>query len=198
MCEIRIMKTEDRYLAWIRQGLEPKDKTQSGLARHLGLAHPQISELLRGNRRLKVDEVPKIAAYLGLPPPADIVVPIVGTVQAGGDMIIRDVEEGYLGEAPLPYGADPVHTVAVEVRGDSMGGRIENGDLVYYDSRQDPPTDDLYGKLCVVGLSDGRVMVKKLLKGSRDGLFHLMSFAGDPLFDQEVNWAGRIIWIQPR
>ncbi|WLS01712.1 LexA family protein [Shinella oryzae] len=52
------------YLEWIRANLKKPGKTQVGLAGHLGIAHPQITQLLKGNRKLKVDELPKIAEYL--------------------------------------------------------------------------------------------------------------------------------------
>lgn len=60
-----------RYIEWIRANLDrSKGKTQIGLARHLGLAHTQITMLMQGRRRLKVDEIPRIADYLGVEPPA--------------------------------------------------------------------------------------------------------------------------------
>lgn len=59
-----------KYVEWIKANLDkPAGKTQSALARHLNLAHPQITRLLKGKRRLKIDEIPKIAAFLGVPPP---------------------------------------------------------------------------------------------------------------------------------
>lgn len=59
-----------RYIDWIRSGLDKKaGKSQKALAEHLGLAHTQITRLLKGERRLKVDEITKIAEFLGKPPP---------------------------------------------------------------------------------------------------------------------------------
>lgn len=58
-----------RFIDWIRTGLKQPGKTQSGLARHLNIAHPQITQLLNGRRLLKIDEIPKIAAYLELDAP---------------------------------------------------------------------------------------------------------------------------------
>lgn len=57
------------YIDWIRAGLKQPGKTQLGLARHLNIAHPQITQLLNGRRLLKLDEIPKIAAYLELDAP---------------------------------------------------------------------------------------------------------------------------------
>lgn len=62
----------DTYLDWIRAGLKQPGKTQLGLARHIGIAHPQITMLLKGKRRLKVDEIPRIAEYLETEPPSSV------------------------------------------------------------------------------------------------------------------------------
>ncbi|WP_165900040.1 helix-turn-helix domain-containing protein [Borborobacter arsenicus] len=57
------------FIDWIRAGLKQPGKTQFELAKHLNIAHPQITQLLNGRRHLKIDEIPKIAAYLELDPP---------------------------------------------------------------------------------------------------------------------------------
>ncbi|KAA0684553.1 helix-turn-helix domain-containing protein [Neorhizobium sp. P12A] len=89
----------NQYLDWIRDGLAQPGKTQSGLARHLGIAHPQITQLLKGNRNLKVHEIPKIAEYLDRAPPgaevkqvtpAIIAARVAGIVEAGS---FREVDE---------------------------------------------------------------------------------------------------------
>jgi len=71
LCEKQTMRDAEteRYIEWIRSELKRTGKTQSALAKHLNIAHPQITQLLKGNRRLKVDEVPAIADFLGVPPP---------------------------------------------------------------------------------------------------------------------------------
>jgi phage repressor protein C with HTH and peptisase S24 domain len=187
---------DDRFTAWVREGLDKSGKTQIGLAKHLGIAHPQITQLLKGKRRIKADELDKIAAYLGSKPPLGEAVPIVGYVRAGQEAVLYGEGQGPFDYAPMPPGGN-VHTVAVKAQGESMRGRIESGDLVYYDDRHEPPTADLLGRLCVTGLSDGRVMVKRLLAGSLPGLYHLLSTSEDPMLDVPLDWAARVLWIQP-
>jgi hypothetical protein len=84
------------------------------------------------------------------------------------------------------------------VRGDSMAGQLGDGWTVYYDDRREPPTQELLGKLCVVGLIDGRILVKKLLQGSRSDTFHLIFANASPLIDQRVAWAAKVRWIEPK
>ena len=56
-----------------------------------------------------------------------------------------------------------------------MRGIAEDGWLVYYDDRRDPPDSSMIGELCVVGLSDGRTLIKYLYPGTETGLFNLES-----------------------
>lgn len=124
-------------------------------------------------------------------------VPLVGYVGAGDKAHYYNDGQGPYDEVDAPAGAGPT-TVAVEVRGDSMRGYAENHWLLFYDDVRDPPTDDLLGRLCIVGLMDDRILVKKLMKGRGPGYFHLYSSNADPMLDEVVQWAARVVWIQPR
>lgn len=126
-------------------------------------------------------------------------VPIVGLAGANPDGSINYGDgQGELGDAPMPPGGSE-KTVAVEVRGDSMRGIADDGWLVYYDDVRDPPTDDLSGEVCVVGLADGRVLVKKMVRGRKKKHFDLESTGGQPtIYDAKVEWAAAVIAIVPR
>ncbi|MDR6431995.1 helix-turn-helix domain-containing protein [Brucella pseudogrignonensis] len=59
------------FAEWVASNLDKKaGKTQKGLAEALGVAHPQITHLVKGTRDIKVREVPIIAKYLGVAPPS--------------------------------------------------------------------------------------------------------------------------------
>jgi len=121
----------EKYLEWIREGLSRQGKTRSGLAAHLGIAHPQISRLLQGQRALRVDELPKIAEYLEIPLPDIDLAPapvglvpaaIAGKVEAGS---FREVDE--FSQAEIEYVMVPqderfpqARQIAFDVAGDSM------------------------------------------------------------------------------
>lgn len=179
---------------WVRAGLKRPGKTQVGLANALGRSPSAVTDLIQGKRRLRADEIDVVAEYLGLTGG----VPVVGLAGAGPDGSIQFVDPGgSLGEAPPPPNATP-ETVAVEVRGHSMRGIAEDGWFVYYDDRRDPPTDDLVGRLCVVGLSDGRVLVKTLNRGRKKSHFDLESMAAPTIRDARISWAARVTAIVPR
>jgi transcriptional regulator with XRE-family HTH domain len=198
----------DDVLDWIRRGLEQPGKTQAGLARALGRSPSAINNLLRGRRRLRADEIPKIARYLGMPPPSPLssedlthiangapMVPVIGYVGAGGLTYRYAVGRTDLDNVESRE-ASP-ETVAVEVRGDSLGRSFDRW-LVFYDEVANPVTDDLIGKLCVVGLSDDRVLIKTIRRGSRPGLFNLESNTEPPIKDIPLEWAARVKAMRPR
>lgn len=61
----------NRLISWLAAGLDKRGKTQTGLANHLGLDQPRISEMLRRKRRFQATEIPKIAEYIEQPPPPE-------------------------------------------------------------------------------------------------------------------------------
>ena len=174
----------------IKQGLAKTGKTKSGLAKTLGIQNSGVSDLLRGDRRIRADEVAKIERYLEL----DRSVPIVGIVQAGGEAHYHEPSD--LGRAKPIFGSGP-NTVAVEIQGNSLGADFD-GWIAYYDELHNPPSTALYGQLCVVGLTDGRKVVKTLRPTRRKRFFHLSSSNSETIFDVEVEWAARVIDIKPR
>ena len=114
---------------------------------------------------------------------------IVGVVEAdsGGAVAPLTGESGW-DTVPVPPGGTP-HDIAVEVRGHAIRAIAEAGSLIYFDSRRAPPNPDLLGYYCLVGLQDGSVMFKRLLRGSAPGLYMLEAQVGPPLEDVPVTWA---------
>lgn len=182
---------EQRYIDWIRGGLAVKGKTQYGLADHLGISHPQVSSLLKGNRKLKVNEIPIIAEYLEIPPPARKF-PLLGLVGAGGEITMTD----WPGEPDMVEGPDdaPFETVCVEIRGGSLGPGFD-GWRVFYNDVKEPFHDDWFRHLCVVGTSDGRQLIKWVRKGEEG--FNLHSGTGEIEEDVELQWAAKVIDLRP-
>lgn len=97
---------------------------------------------------------------------------------------------------PAPDGSTD-DTVACEIRGESLGPLFDHW-LVFYDDVRTPVTPDLIGHLCVVGLPDGRVLVKRLQKAAGTGFFHLISNTEGPILDQPVDWAAKVKTMTPR
>jgi len=121
----------NQYLEWIREGLAQPGKTQIGLAHHLGIAHPQITQLLKGRRNLKVHEIPKIAEYLDRPLPNSEVKQVVpamtigrvaGIVEAGAFREVDEFDQSEPVEIALPRDElfPNARQLVFDVAGDSM------------------------------------------------------------------------------
>lgn len=123
-------------------------------------------------------------------------VPLVGYVGAGALAHFYATADDGLDEVDAPPGAT-AHTRAAEVRGESLGPLFDRW-LVFYDDVRTPVTPDLIGQLCIVGLPNDQVLVKKLQRSRTPGLFHLLSNNEAPMLDQEVAWAARVRTMQPR
>lgn len=191
---------------WIKDRLRELGKKQIGLANALGVEHPRISEMVKGKRGLKSDEVQIFADFLEMPvsevlvafssdtaPPENSGVPLVGKVGAGAE--INFINSDTLGMAEAPKDAKP-NTVAVEVDGDSMFPAYEHGELLYYSSNL--PPQELVNRKCVVQLTNGKIFVKILRPSSETNLWNLESV--NPMFpvmtDQAVEWAAKIEWTR--
>jgi|SRR3569832_14057 len=175
---------------------------QSELAKRLKVTQPTVSRWYKGSKPdlEQRDGILVLAKKLGIVPDArdfgDTMVPIVGFVGAGGTIVYSE-GQGPFGEAQMPPKNGTETTVAVVVRGDSMAGQLEDGWLVYYDNRRSAPTEELVGRLCVVGLTDGRILIKKLLPGRQNGKYDLYSTNAAPMLDQQIDWAAKVTWIAP-
>jgi len=191
---------------WIREGLLQSGKTRSGLARALGRAPSAVTDLLNGKRRLRADEIAVVADYLGVEPPRLIGggraelratrVPLVGYVGAGAIAHFYADAQGPFDEVDAPDAAS-ARTVAVQIRGHSLGALFDNW-LVFYDDVHDPPSEALIGRMCVCGLADGRVLVKALKRSPVQGMWTLLSNTEPPIYDVALDWAALVREMRPR
>jgi transcriptional regulator with XRE-family HTH domain len=178
----------------LRQLRTGRDWTLDEAAEHMSVSRGQYIKLERGERRLTNHYISIAARAFGVTE-ADVIsqprtVPLVGYVGAGAEAHFYASDQGEFDQVPAPEGATD-STVAAEIRGDSLGPFFDQW-LVFYDDVRTPPTDDLIGKLCVVGLEDGRVLIKKLRRGSLDGAFTLQSQFEPPIYDVFLEWAAPV------
>jgi hypothetical protein len=123
--------------------------------------------------------------------------PLVGYVGAGSEARFYAVKKGsFLDEVPAPQDSTS-ETVALEIRGDSLGLIFDRW-LVFYDDLRRPVTADLIGKVCVVGLPDDRVLIKKIRAGSKEGFYRLFSEREPDIKNVSIDWAAKVKSIVPR
>jgi transcriptional regulator with XRE-family HTH domain len=176
--------------------------TQGKAAAAMDVSRGQYIKLERGERKLTERTIGSAARGFGVSE-ADVIadqrlVPLVGFVGAGAEAHFYAHAQGpFDDEVPAVEGSND-KTVAVEVRGDSLGSLFDRA-FVYYDDRRNGVTDDLIGRLCVVGLHDGRILIKKIARSrSSPDLYHLSGQHGDPILDTPIEWAAHVKSIVPR
>lgn len=112
-----------------------------------------------------------------------------------GRLIQSDADADYDTAPPPPTG--DADAVAVVISGDSMSAVAGDGSLVYFRDQRNPPTQDMVGYNCIVELEDGRVLFKRLLRGSEPGKYMLESQVGPPIDNVRLRWAAEPTAIIP-
>lgn len=160
----------------------------------MGIPNSAVTAILNGGRQIKANEVPKIRKYFKLDS-----VPIRGLASAGDRIAFFSLEESEPEYVPALENST-LDTVAVEIRGDSLGAAL-NGWVAYYDNVQRPVTDDLLNELCVLGLSDGSVQIKKVQRSRNKRFVHLVSNTGSQETDvprSAIEWAAKVTGLRPK
>ncbi|HEX9835765.1 MAG TPA: S24 family peptidase [Alphaproteobacteria bacterium] len=200
--------------SWFQQRLKELGKSQRGLAAHLGLADARVTEIFNNRRRVSYDEAVDLAEFLecGL---EEIVgrlgktyvaqsghrIPVVGYVGAGE--VIYPLDDHAQGAGldeiePPPDESDG--SFAVAVRGNSMAPRFKDGEYLGYSRERGLNPERCFGTECVVQTADGRKLVKILERGSRPGVFTLVSVnAAVPIeHDVVLDWIAPVVWHRLR
>jgi hypothetical protein len=126
------------------------------------------------------------------PDPFRSSVPLIGFTSV--DAIVFG--DGPFDDVETPKSATQ-ETVAVEIRGGSLGP-VFDGWLIFYDDRREPPDQEVFGRFCVVGLTDGAVVIKRVERGQLPNRFTLKSNTQPPVYDAEVEWAVPIRDMTPK
>lgn len=198
--------------------LEAGPFTQAKLADRLSTKHnpvtqPQISRWMKGQdpERSNYDRILDVATKLGvlqdvrsedvaagLPEPIrSRTVKLKGYVGAGSVAHFYAVADDDFEEVEAPLSATD-QTIAVEIRGQSFGPLMDSW-LVYYDDVRSPITEDLVGKICVVGLSDDRILIKKIVRDGNGGFNLKSNSESEPdMLDVDIEWAARVTDMKPR
>jgi phage repressor protein C with HTH and peptisase S24 domain len=124
-------------------------------------------------------------------------VPVVGYVGAGREAHFYDTDQG-----PFEYVEDPDPSAdlsAVRVKGDSMRPEFFDGWLLYFSNDRQTPIEEVLARKApaIVGLDNGKILVKRVQTGAAKDRFNLLSTNEDPIYNQKIEWACRIRWIVP-
>jgi hypothetical protein len=190
---------------------------QTGLAKRLGkkVSQPDISRWLKGAAPevQNYERIVALAYDLGvlsdvssedvaasmLEPARLRTVKLKGYVGAGAQAHFYALTDDAYEEVPAPPNATD-RTVAVEIKGSSMGKAL-NSWLVFYDDVRSPVSDDQINELCVVGLADDRILIKRIERKSngRAGFRLVSNNPEEPVIeDPVIEWAALVTSMQRR
>lgn len=128
-------------------------------------------------------------------PRAGGMVPIIGKVGADPEGLVLFAHGQASGDlVPAPAG----HTdraAAVEVSGHSMHGFADDGSLLFFEDQATIPSRDQIGRVVVVELDTGEVLVKRLLRGDEKDRWDLESISGPTRHNVRINWVASITAI---
>jgi SOS-response transcriptional repressor LexA len=87
---------------------------------------------------------------------------------------------------------------ALEVEGHSMPDFAPHGSLIFFDGQRTDVTAELLGAIVVAETAAGEVLLKRLRRGSKRGLYDLESIHGPTVADAKLNWVAEVrIVVQP-
>lgn len=191
-----------------------RNLSQAKLGKAIGMTQTAIAEI-EGGKVKRPGKLHELARELGTSPdfllgsgedmrsedvaatldgPEERKLKVMGYVGAGGQFSHFYVEDQSL-ETIRATNRDPAKAVAARIMGTSLGPLFDRWYVIYDDVRR-PVTDDLIGKICVVWLADGRVLVKKLERGKGGFVLLSNSEAEPPLVGVDVESAARVTDIR--
>jgi transcriptional regulator with XRE-family HTH domain len=202
------MQHDDTAGERLRRARKAANLSVETVAQRSGYSVSGIRAIENGQNGLRPAVAEKLAPILGttlgylltgegLMQAGEQLVPILGHVGADSDGTIiyaTGQENGDL--VPVPPGGSGLSR-GLEVRGHSGGDFAPQGSIIYFDDQRNPPTPDMIGYPCVVATDDDRVLLKRLLKGSRQGLYDLESISGPTLSDMRLLWAALVTFVAP-
>jgi phage repressor protein C with HTH and peptisase S24 domain len=184
---------------------EARGLTLEQVARAIGTSRSNVHKYETKPERLDHGWAERFARFYDVDPARlmyggrDPVVPVVGYVGAGATVELVDPypKGGGLKEVPCPRGLNPAKTIAVIVRGDSQAPMITDGWILFYSRDPEPDAAAVVGRLCIVKLADGPVMLKRVRRGPTAGRFNLESANAPMVEDVALEWAAPVRAMLP-
>ena len=184
---------------WLRHQMATHGYSQHELAVRIGITDQMFTNVVKGRRKFKAEEVDKIRRLFGYraPEQSPPSIAVAGKVGAGDHVeLVDDYAKGAgLFHIERPYWIDPSGVVAAVVDGSSAEPWALDGDIVFWKRDHYGVSQSDLGRPVVCQLKSGEVMLKRLAMGSRPGLWCLLSInpTHPSLYDVEVEWAARAL-----
>lgn len=184
---------------WFKQRLAQRELSQRQLAKLMNLDHAAISLMLRGKRRMTVEEASQLAVLLQST--SAEVLSAAGVHVTGGDKVrIASILSADGSVHPVPDGLHdtvdappniPVDALAIQ----SRTGGLEDGWLYFHGATHQRP-DECVGDFALVAVRGNGLVLAHVRKGYRPGTYNLIDHAGKQTHSAELAWASPVLWVQ--
>ena len=214
----------DIIRGWLEANLKAKGRgARRELADFLGLRSQAISRMISTRpgaetREISAAELLRMAEFFGVPPPRQVgdqiggfaeeaaayvagpghLVTIMGYVGAGAEVLpeFKQVPPDGLDQVELPF-ASPQDVIGLQVRGDAMLPRYDDGTVIIVYREQHRSTASLIGEEAAVRTHDGRRHLKRIMPGPRAQTYNLESANARTIVGARIVWASEIVLIVP-
>jgi transcriptional regulator with XRE-family HTH domain len=204
----------------IRKARKAAGLTQGAVAAHFNIRPVSVTQWESGKSRPDMERMGSLARLLNVPlgwlaegdesaelssedvaaglseSPRPRTVKLKGYVGAGSEAHFYKISDEDFEEVPAPPNATD-KTVAVEIRGKSWGPLMDTF-RVYYDDVHSPIDASMFGRPCIVGLADDRILLKVPFP-QQNGMFRLVSNSDEPpIEDAIIEWAALVKSFMPK
>lgn len=189
---------------WFASKLAERDMSQRSLARLMGMDASAMSLMLRGKRKITLEEAAQMAVLLnvttndvlqqaGVPvQTSDRKIKVVGHMLGGGTVVLeaQGLHEMTNGPSDLPPDA-----VAIQCRTHNTSAEHMDGWMLFMSGRHDNPASALDTTALVAVKGDG-MQIGYIKRGYRRGTYNLTAMCNDTRSNVELAWAAPVLWIR--
>lgn len=187
-----------RALGW-------KGWSQRELARRADIDEQKVYKYLQGKvDQPRGDTMLRLADCLGVTEswlrfnvgPAVVRIPVVGRVSNGESFLPVDGNPTNASNEVVDFSLDDADPIAIEVRGESMLPVYRPGDYLLCSRKRGVEIGQCLNRDCVVKTDQGEGFVKKVISGSTDNTYTLISYNAPAIEGVKLLWAAPIIWVK--
>ena len=190
--------------AWFSGRLADRKMSQRGLAKIMGLDPAAMSLMLRGKRKMTLDEAAQLANILrvsthdvlehaGINVVSDRRAKVIGYMT--GDASVHLYGEGNHDMIDAPSDMPPENTAAVQAR--TAGTDLQHVDgyhMFFADEHVSPSS--CVGQLVIAAVKGNGLVLAHVYKGYQRGSYNLMNWRNQLTTNQELLWVMPVFWIR--
>lgn len=189
---------------WFTDKLVERQLSQRGLAKLMGLDASAVSLMMRGKRKMTLEEAAQMAVLLnvttndvleqaGVPVQTSAPkVKIIGHVRGDASIVMEPsgMHEVTTGPTDLPPDA-----VAIQCRTTGTQLELMDGWVLFMSGKHENPAVAV-DQMAMVATKANGLRLCNVKRGYRRGTYNLLAMGFEPIQNVELAWASPILWIR--